>query len=393
VLAGSPTVDLLSEELAQDPYPHYERWRDGARAWRSSDLDAWVISRFSDVRAGLANHRALRQSQRFEGALNDALGLVTMVSLDPPRHAEVRDFFRPHFRPGALEAMEPLLASAADRLLDGLQPGRPFVLSDVTKPLAGEAMALLVGSEEPDRLIDLSAAVLDYLRKTRVRAHSDDDRRSGCDAGRELIAYLASLRGRMPELEGPGLVRRLPPAEDRDAITLLGMCASVLVAGVETSVSGFDTTLRTLVEHPEAMDAIRADERLARTAFDEALRRTSPIQAFGRVAGEPIELGESRLEPGDEVLLFVGSANRDPASYDDPAAFSLSRSRRDHLAFGTGVHLCLGAPLVRLQAQVLLPRLLARFPRLGLDPASAEPRFGGAPLLRILDHVVLSPDG
>jgi len=177
-------------------------------------------------------------------------------------------------------------------------------------------------------------------------------------------------------------VTTIATGEGLDAAEIITTCANLLIAGVETTVGGMATTIYALLTHESALAAVRADPDLARRAFDEALRWVSPVQIIGKQVAAPVTLGGQRLDPGGEVFLLVGSANRDPERYREPDSYRLDRANRDHLAFGSGMHLCLGAPLSRLEGRLIVDQLLARFPTLDLVDPQAPLDWGGGPSAR-----------
>ena len=150
------------------------------------------------------------------------------------------------------------------------------------------------------------------------------------------------------------------------------MCVFLLVAGHETTMALLANGLLALLRNPAQLVALRANPSLAKVAIEEFLRYESPIQHETRVAAETLEYQGVRIEEGQRVVMIIGSANRDPAVFDNPDTLDILRQPNKHLAFGYGIHYCLGAPLARLEAQIALPRILGRFPRLRLKSENLE---------------------
>jgi cytochrome P450 len=375
-------AELFSRSFLEDPYPIYSRWRDRAPVWWSERLGGHVVCRYADVRRGFSDARAFRQSQRFERGFTEALGAPPLVAIDPPGHTVLRKAFSSPFRPRALErqmgsAVERAVMAAIGRLGDG-----EFELSrDVSTPVAMSVVASLIGSDDSPELGRLYNAVLDSLRRVRMN-QAEGDEQSGRDAGARLIDYLHGLRERRVRTDGLDLVSTITAAEGLDERQIVTTCANLLVAGVETTVGGVATTMYALLSHGPELEAVRADATLARRAFDEALRWVSPVQIIGKQVTQAVAIGEWTLAPGEEVFLLVGSANRDPERYERPDQYRLDRAARDHLAFGSGLHLCLGAPLSRFEARLIITRLTERFPRLELADPEAPLQWASGPSAR-----------
>ncbi len=377
-------AELFSEAFSEDPYPFYAGWRTAAPVWWSERLGGHVVSRYAGVRKGFADAQAFRQSQQFERGFTEALGAQPLVAIDPPAHDVIRKAFSGPFRPRALEEqMSAAVKRVVEQVIAGLEDSVAFELNrDLSTPVAMAVVARLIGSDDSPELGRLYAAVLNSLRRVRMNQADAADAELGRDAGRQLIDYLHDLRTRSVRTDGLDLVSTVELSDGLTTRDIVTTCANLLVAGVETSVGGIATTIHALLTHPAALEAVRADAGLARRAFDEGLRWVSPVQIIGKQVAQPLGVDGCRLAAGDEVFLLVGSANRDPDRYHDPDRYRLDRANRDHLAFGSGLHLCLGAPLARLEARVLIAQLFARFANLELADPAAVLGYGGAPSAR-----------
>ena len=179
-----------------------------------------------------------------------------------------------------------------------------------------------------------------------------------------FVQYFAALIEERRQKPGDDLLTRLIQAEEQgDVLTqaeLLSTCILLLVAGHETTVNLISGGALTLIEHPDQMARVRDDPAVIRSAVEEMLRFVCPVQLTGRVALEDMEVGGARIAKGEFSMLLIGSANRDPAAFEDPETFDVTRTDNNHLGFGFGIHHCLGAPLARLEAVVALPALLRR---------------------------------
>ncbi len=208
------------------------------------------------------------------------------------------------------------------------------------------------------------------------------------DANRAVVEmrdYFRPLVERRRRKPGDDLLSRLVVAEERgerlSEDELYAFCTLLLFAGSETTTNLIGNGLLSLLHHPHEARRLRAQPSLVDSAIEELLRFESPLQATTRVATESFSLGEREIEAGDTLVLQLGAANRDPDQFDDPDELKIDREPNHHVAFGMGIHYCLGAPLARLEGRVALPMLLERFPRLRLIPGKA-PRWRPALNLR-----------
>jgi len=224
-----------------------------------------------------------------------------------------------------------------------------------------------MGTEDTDQLMHHYEQMMDYLKEGRVRAASPGRAETGRRAGRDLMAYLGELRER--KLREPGqdllseFVRRGMDSEDVDVVS-----AQIVMAGEESPTRGIATTLVALLSHPEQLDHVRQAPDLIGPAFEEAIRWVSPVQVKGRRAFKPVVLDGVEIAAGQDVAALLGSANRDEAKYDDPDRYDVTRRNVDHMAFGAGIHVCIGNTLSRLEARLAIRKLLEQYPRLELDP-------------------------
>lgn len=360
--------ELASPAFLADPYPFYRRWREDCPVWWSERLDAYVIARYVDVRNILTAPRVFGQSRRYEGAMIDAFGRDTMVILEPPRHGEVRGPAADYFRPRRLEsALGTAIAANADHMVAALPT--PFEMTrDIGEPFVMASMAILFGIEDTQLLRELYEPLIVYLKRSRALDADESVIEAGRMAGRRLVGFLgelSSLRERQPrhDLISHLLAMGMPRAEVET------VCALTLIGGVDTTVRGLANMLLGVLTTPGQEAFLRAHPELAENAFDEALRWISPLQLKGRELRETTEVDGTRMQAGRAVVGLLGSANRDTARYADPDRFQADRKVGDHLAFGFGIHYCVGAPLARVEAGALLRALMRRFSRLSVEQA------------------------
>jgi pimeloyl-[acyl-carrier protein] synthase len=290
-----------------------------------------------------------------------------MLVLDPPDHTRLRNLVNKAFTPRTVERLRPRVEAIAAEILDRIDDGDGFdLVRDFAYPLPVIVIAEMLGVPAADR------AAFQQWSAVLVRGLdplvSDEEQEVVFDARDALLDYLRGvLMQRRREPQDDMLTSLIAAEENGDIFSegeLLAMCNLLLVAGHETTVNLLGNGALALLENPDQLDRLRRDPDLVGTAVDELLRYTSPVQWTGRVAAAEIELGGRTIQPPQSVIGILGAANRDPQVFPDPDRLDLGRHPNPHVAFGRGIHFCLGAPLAHLEAEVAMPMLLERFPRL-----------------------------
>ncbi|MEU4169968.1 cytochrome P450 [Streptomyces sp. NPDC026665] len=368
-------IDLgeYGARFAEDPHPVYAELRalgpvhrvrlpppDGAH-------ETWLVVGYEEARAALADPR-LAKNPDTAGFLFYGQELIGqhMLFADPPQHTRLRTLITGEFTGRRVAALRPRIQEITDDLLDAMLPrGHADLVESFAYPLPLTVICELLGVPEPDR-----AAFRALSTETVAPTSAESEQK----AFAQLAEYLAELI-EDKRCAGPtgdllsGLIRTT--AEDGDRLStreLHGMAFLLLVAGHETTVNLISGVVRSLLGHPGQLAAVRADMTLLDAAIEETLRHDGPVEnATFRYAAEPLDIGGTAIMPGEEVMIGLTAADRDAARYPEPDRFDLRRETRGHLAFGHGIHYCLGAPLARLEAQVALRSLLERCPDLALD--------------------------
>jgi cytochrome P450 len=357
-------IDLFAPEFQRDPYPAYRELREKQPVYREPRCGNFVLTRYADVLAA-ARDWPLFSSRQGVAPFGPDRGF-SLTSLDPPRHDRLRAIVNRAFTPRRVAESRTLIAALVDELLAAVSSEFDLVPA-FSHPLPVFVIARMLGVPA-DRRGDFkrwSDAIIGLLERPKT---PDDER-----AIREISAYFAELaEERRKEPQGD-LVTALVQAEvDGERLSrteLLGICVQLLVAGNETTTNLISNLVDTLAQRPDLWRALRDDRTLVPLAVEESLRHDSPAQNLARTAARDTELHGVRIPAGARVLLSFGAANRDPVEFDDPDAYRLGREAR-HIAFGFGVHYCLGAPLARLEATVALEGLLDRFAALERAPGA-----------------------
>ncbi|MEV6020563.1 MULTISPECIES: cytochrome P450 [unclassified Streptomyces] len=359
--------------FAEDPHPVYAELRALGPVHRvrlpapDEGHETWLVVGYEEARAALADQRLAKNANTAGFAFfgEELIGEHMLLS-DPPQHTRLRTLIAGEFTGRRVAALRPRVQEITDELLDAMLPlGRADLVESFAYPLPLTVICELLGVPGPDRAA-FRALSTETVAPTSAESHEK--------AFVELAAYLGDLiedkrcAGPTDDLLS-GLIRTT--AEDGDRLSareLRGMAFLLLVAGHETTVNLITGVVRSLIGHPDQFAALRADMTLLDGTIEETLRHDGPVEnATFRYAAEPVDIGGTAIAAGEEVMICLSAADRDEARYPAPDRFDLRRETRGHLAFGHGIHYCLGAPLARLEAQVALRSLLERCPDLALD--------------------------
>ncbi len=384
-----PEFDLQSREINQNPYPLFARLRkERPIAYGRSYLgDGYMLSRYSDVLMCLEDTRRFCSDLRSLSDVKDPHDTWWMpsimqafrdnlVSTDDPQHKRLRNLVHKAFTPKRVEALTATIEEMVHRLLDDMA-NRPQVdlIADFALPLPLNIISSMMGVPEEDRagfhrytkrfldgtIIGLGAA-LRQLPNTLM-----------------MMRFLRRLIRLRREKPSDDLITALVQAEEQgDRLSeseLITMIFILLLAGHETTVNLIGSGALALIEQPDQLHRLRAPPELIDTAIEELLRFTNPVEHPGpRYVREELELHGVKLGRGQLVLPLIASANRDEQQFPDPDRLDIAREPNRHLAFGMGIHYCLGAPLARLEARIAVLELVKRFPdlRLAVPPIELE---------------------
>ena len=386
----------LSARTAQDPYPVYAALRARAPVHRSTLLNAWLFTRHADVDAILRDHRRFGNDPR-KGTLSPRQQAMlppghefTMLLLDPPDHTRLRALVNKAFTRRAVNDLEPRIRAILGSLLDDIEGPASFdFMQAVARPVPVIVIAEMLGVPplDRDRFRVWSARRARLLEPTI----SPREREAGEAASREFDAYFRPIIEQRRAAPKDDIVSALVLAQDEgERLTereTLNMLRLLLTAGHETTTNLIGNGMLALLRHPEEFQRLRDDPGMIPAAVEEMLRFDSPVQVDFRRVLEDCEVSGIALRKRDNVVLFLGAANRDPEVFEDPDRLDVGRSRGSHLSFGRGIHHCLGAALARLEGRIVLEMLLERFSRISL--LGERPRFRKAILLRGLQSLAL----
>ncbi|MER5943195.1 cytochrome P450 [Streptomyces sp. NPDC001928] len=371
-------IDLgeFGDGFREDPHPVYARLRERGPVhrvllpdWQS---EVWLVVGHDEARAALADQRLSKDGTKIGlKSLEEEMIGKNLLATDPPQHTRLRGLISRAFTMRRVEELRPRIQQITDDLLDAMLPqGRADLVESLAYPLPLTVICELLGVPELDRV---------EFRRLSTEAIAPTSSGSELDAYTHLGAYFTELI-EDKRCAGPtgdllsDLIRTT--AEDGDRLSpdeLRGMAFILLIAGHETTVNLITSGVHALLTHPDQLAALRADMTLLDGAVEEMLRHEGPVEtATFRYAAEPLEIAGTHIARGDGVLVGLTAANRDTGRYAASDTFDIHRDTRGHLAFGHGIHYCLGAPLARLEARTALRSLLERAPDLALDGPPGE---------------------
>jgi pimeloyl-[acyl-carrier protein] synthase len=375
--------DPSQPECVSDPYQYYARLRAEDPVHRTPQ-GLWVLTRYDDVAGALRDPRfgregfsALLETGGQESSVAELR--ASMLFQDPPRQSRLRALVGKAFTRQAVEDLRPHVQRVVDGLIDrAWGAGAMDLIADFAFPLPVSVITEMLGvpAADRDRFRQWSSDIARSLDAMSLRTSAENVERGNAahlaiaDYFRELIAE----RRRRPQAD---LVSALIAAEEAgdtlSDVELLTTCGLLFAAGHETTVNLVGNGMLALLRHPIELRTLRANPQLGPSAIEEFLRYDSPVQRAGRMTNTDVEIGGKVIGRGEIVSAVLGAANRDPARFPDADRLDLTRRDNRHLAFGSGVHFCLGAPLARMEGQIAIETLLRRLPHLALT--GSEPRW------------------
>jgi cytochrome P450 len=380
-------IDIASfgPEFVVNPYPTYSRLREAGPVQRVvlHGIAGWLVTGHDEVLRMLADPRVANDLRHAGPGVRDAMNLVfanedgsipSMVAMDPPDHTRLRRLVNKVFTPRRVEALRPRMEEITAELISTFRArGEADLIDEFAGQLPIMVIMELLGVPIADRE--------DFRRWSRLAATEPEDPAGAVEANQNIVAYLsrmiAAKRARVAagDPQDDLLTSLIMLRDDEQRLTeeeLISMASLLLIAGFETTMNLIGNGMLALMTHPDQLAALRADPSLIDSAIEEFLRYDGPVQiGMFRFATEDIEIGDVTIGKGEMLMLTMTAADRDPARYRDPDTLDIRRDSGGHLAFGHGIHYCLGAPLARLEARVAIPALLDSCPDLSLavDPA------------------------
>ena len=387
--------DPFAPDVVRDPYPWYAALHAGPRVLHQERWDMWVLSRHGDVREALRNHQRLSSA---EGVTFLRAPTPMMLTQDPPDHERLRRIVGREFAPRDIHRFRPAIERFVAEGLDAMQENDSSdMVEHIAMPVPIRVMAAILGVPDDDipELRRLSDDLVEGFALAPDGGATDVDALSGYDLNRITNAVLgihtyfsALITERRTTPTDDLLTKLMAPTSDGTLgeQELLWFCLLLLVAGIETTTNLIGNMTIAFLDHPDQWDVVRTRPELIGSAVNEALRYDAPIQGFFRTTRGAYDVGDIQIPDGGRVLLAFGAANRDPEHYPVPDSFDVTRDPTDHVAFGSGIHRCLGAGLAELEGRIVLEKLLERTDTLDLDGdvvRTTNPTLRGAKELRL----------
>jgi cytochrome P450 len=346
-------TDVIERQL--NPFPWYQHMRETNPVSYSEEYGGWSVFRYNDVQKVLTDYSLF--SSQYMGEQQPIA--MSIINTDPPRHRQLRSLVTQAFTPRRIAQLEPRITQIVNELLDKVQPtGKMDVIDDLAYPLPVIVIAEMLGipPEEREQFKHWSD---ELVGETRTPGHNPQ-----MEMGMYFYQKIEQRRQEPKNDLISALIEAQIDGQHLDMMELLGFCILLLVAGNETTTTLLGNALLAFTDHPEAMEELRARPELLPDAIEEVLRYLSPVKSMYRMASKDTELGGKQIKAGDFITAWIGSADRDEEQFPDPDRFDIHRSPNRHLAFGHGIHFCLGAPLARLEAKVALNLMLERLPNI-----------------------------
>lgn len=380
---GEPArYDPLAPAVRKDPYPFYEALRRNDPAFYVESLEAWAVSRYADVKEVARDHQAFSSDILIDvafGPFNPAPGARYLIASDPPEHTRLRGLVQKVFTGQVVHSLEERIRQVANELIDEIaaSTGPVDLAAAFAAPLPVTIIAELLGVER-----SMHARFRRWSNQVTVGADqtvTDEQLRVGIADAREFREYLDGAIAERRARPASDLISALVQAEERDSRLsseeVLTFAVLLIIAGNETTTNTIGNTLMLLWQHPDTLRTVRANPAspsVTDKLVDESLRFWSPVQLlFRRATRDTIVAGQA-IPAGAKVMPIFASANRDDGVYADADRFDVTRDARNHLAFGFGIHRCIGSMLGHQETVIALEELLRRAPNLEIVEDQVE---------------------
>lgn len=380
---------LVSPEFVANPYPALRALREQEPVYWSPAIGAWLLTRYDDIlvsfkdtlhysnenRLGKGVEYLPPEKRRNYKQFEDHYATKGLLHSDPPDHTRLRALVVKEFTPRVVELMRPRIQEVVDSILDRAhQQGQMDVVPDLAAALPMNVITEIMGVPPPERHL-IKKWTDDLLSFQGVNRPSEEDLTRGQNALSEIRPYIHEMIEKRRRQPTQDLMSKFVAAESQgervSEAELINTCVTLFTAGHETTLSLISNTIYTLLINPEQWKVLRQDPSLLERAIEESLRYESPVSRQSRLMKNDTEIRGKTLKKGDMLFQMLNAANRDPEVFDDPDTFNIRREKNKHIAFGQGVHFCVGAVLSRTETFIAVGTLIKRFPKVEL--VSDEP--------------------
>ena len=389
----SPKTTLFTDDFTQNPYPVYEKLRQSDPIMKLQFPDGrhgWLISSYAEAVEALKDGRFSKDVAKAMGAEQTSVFSTNMLFSDPPDHKRLRGLVQKGFTPQRIADMRSHIQEIADNLLDAVSSQDTMNIIDECAfklPIIVISEILGVPAEDQDKFRVWSNSI--------IGASNQEMNEQVVQHMNEFIAYLRDWFAKVREQPGDDMISQLVIAENQgDRLSeqeLYGVVTLMIIAGHETTVNLIGNGVLALLEHPEQRKLLQEQPERIHGAIEEMLRYNGPVEfSTSRWAAEDLEFHGVHMKKGDLVVIALNSANRDSTQFEDPDLFDITREKSHHLAFGKGIHLCLGAPLARLEGEIAINTLLRRFPDFELQGKIDELEWRPGMIVRGVKEIPIS---
>ncbi|MCP1308310.1 cytochrome P450 [Paenibacillus tyrfis] len=358
--------ELSTPEERFNPFKWYRKMREEAPVHWDEERHTWDVFGYEEVKTVLDRKEVFSSRVFRDGKSLFENGLL---NLDPPKHTQMRDIVNKAFTPKAMKDWEPRIQAITNELLDAVGGKREIdLVEQLSYPLPVLVIAAMLGVPAKDKrkFKDWSDQAVAGPANNSEEAKNEQHRKQQQVVG-ELYAYFKEIIEQKKQEPTDDIISVLLQASvDGQSLTeeeIVGFCILLLVAGNETTTNLITNAIYTFMEYPEVYRQIKNQpDELLPAAIEEVLRFRSPVQASFRIVQEDVVLGGKKLRAGEYVIAWMGAANRDEKQFQDAEQFVVPRKPNPHMAFGRGIHFCLGAPLARMEAEIVLKEWIRRYP-------------------------------
>ncbi|RLQ85030.1 cytochrome P450 [Planomicrobium sp. Y74] len=378
---------LFSEGFVKNPYPYYAQLREEEPVYKTRFPDGqqgWLVTGYTEAVEALKEPRFIKDFSKLYGGSMDGMSVFTqnMLFSDPPDHRRLRGLAQKAFTPRVIEGMKERIEEITDQLLDDMEQKEEInLIDDFAFPLPIIVICEILGVPSEDR---------DKFRiwsNSLIEGSSGEPGVSIYQHMNDFIRYLGEWFIETRREPKDDLISKLIAAEEAgDRLTekeLYGIVTLLIIAGHETTVNLIGNSFLNLLKHPEQKELLRRNPELIEGAIEESLRFDGPVEfSTSRWASESCQFAGKEIMRGELVVVALNAANRDPDKFQKPEVLDISREKSPHLAFGTGIHHCLGAPLARLEGKIAISKLMERFPNLRLRIPESELEWRSGMIVR-----------
>lgn len=384
---------LFTKEFTHNPYPVYEKLRQSDPILNLQFPDGrfgWLISNYEEAVEALKDGRFSKDVAKAMGQEQTSVFSTNMLFSDPPDHKRLRGLVQKGFTPQRIADMRGHIQEIADNLLDAVSSKDTMNLIDeyaFKLPIIVISEILGVPTEDQDKFRVWSNSI--------IGASNQEMNEQVVQHMNEFIAYLKDWFAKVREQPGDDMISQLVIAENQgDRLSeqeLYGVVTLMIIAGHETTVNLIGNGVLALLEHPEQRKLLQEQPELIHGAIEEMLRYNGPVEfSTSRWAAEDMDFHGVHIKKGDLVVIALNSANRDASQFENPDIFDITREKSQHLAFGKGIHLCLGAPLARLEGEIAINTLLRRYPNFELQRDIDELEWRPGMIVRGVKEIPIS---